>query len=74
MDKNKCVNCKTGKNSENEKEIEKSSSKRTHFRRPHWATYHVGKGRTETIVKWLDTILVNTKNENGLEITVHKIK
>ena len=24
MDKNKCVNCKTGKNSENEKEIEKN--------------------------------------------------
>lgn len=58
----------------NEKEIEKSSSKRTHFRKPHWATYHVGKGRTETIVKWLDTILVNAKNEDGLEITVHKIK
>jgi len=27
MDKNKCVNCKTGKNSENEKEIEKKCKK-----------------------------------------------
>ena len=27
MDKNKCVNCKTGKNSENEKEIEKNVKK-----------------------------------------------
>ena len=29
MDKNKCVNCKTGKNSENEKEIEKNQSQFT---------------------------------------------
>ena len=28
MDKNKCVNCKTGKNSENEKEIEKNVKKK----------------------------------------------
>lgn len=27
IDKNKCVNCKTGKNSENEKEIEKNVKK-----------------------------------------------
>jgi len=27
MDKNKCVNCKMGKNSENEKEIEKNVKK-----------------------------------------------
>lgn len=61
--------------SDNIKETSKGIQKRTHFRRPHWATYHVGKGRTETIVKWIDTILVNGKgNEDGLDITVHKIK
>ena len=56
-------------------ETVKDTQKRIHFRRPHWATYHVGKGRTETIVKWIDTILVNGKgNEDELDVIVHKIK
>lgn len=51
----------------------KGSSKVPHIRRPHWAVYHVGKGRTETVLKWINLIVVN-KSKGELSPTAHKIK
>lgn len=49
-----------------------TKSKAPHFRRPHWSTYHVGKGRKETVVKWINLILVNG-DKGDPNITIHKI-
>lgn len=35
------------------------TSKRPHIRRPHWAKYHIGKGRTKTILRWISQIIVH---------------
>lgn len=36
---------------------------RPHFRSAHWQLYHVGKGRTETEIKWIEPIFVGGKTE-----------
>lgn len=51
----------------------KGSSKIPHVRRPHWCLYHVGKGRTETVLKWINLIIVNN-DKAELIPTIHKIK
>jgi hypothetical protein len=37
--------------------------KAPHLRRAHKHTYRVGKGRKQTIVKWIDTIEVNRNSK-----------
>ena len=61
------------KNVENS-HVEKISSyrpKRPHCRRAHWQRYHVGVGRTETVIKWIGITFVNGKE---IPATIHKIK
>lgn len=45
---------------------------RPHIRRPHWQRYHVGKGRTETILKRIGTVYVCGKHE--IPVTIREIK
>lgn len=62
---------------ENSNSNTKGSPKSPHFRRPHWAIYHVGKDRAETILKWIDLIFVNnysSKDEDNKPITLHNMR
>ena len=45
-------------NSENNG-IRNGSNKKPHIRRAHWSTYHIGKGRTETVLRWISQIIVH---------------
>ena len=51
------------------------SSKRPHPRRGHWSHYHVGPGRTETIVKWIAPTFVNAEkvDVDNMPVTITKI-
>lgn len=48
-----------------EKEIKRYVSdgngtpKRPHIRRAHWSTYHIGKGRTESVLRWINQIMIH---------------
>jgi hypothetical protein len=42
-----------------------------HFRSAHWQKYHVGKGRTETIVKWIEPTFVG--GATAKNVTVHTV-
>ncbi len=50
-------------------------SPRPHFRFAHWCPYHVGKGRTDTVYKWLEPQLVGA-DKNGAsnnDVIIHKM-
>lgn len=55
------------------KEEKHGPSKAPHFRAPHWQLYHVGKGRTETVLKWIDLIFVNGSAGDS-DITLHNMR
>lgn len=50
------------------------TKKSPHFRQPHWQTYHVGKGRSESVLRWIDMIYVNGNEAEEKPVTVHKMK
>lgn len=62
----------TGKRSEYTLEY-KRKSPIPHMRRGHFQLYHIGEGRTETDIKWIDPTFVGGDPENNLPI-VHKVK
>lgn len=51
-----------------------SRPKAPHFRAAHWAIYHVGKGREQTILKWINTIYVNGDKTDNMPITLHDMR
>lgn len=56
------------------KEEENNRPKAPHFRAAHWAVYHVGKGREQTILKWINTIYVNADKVQKTPITLHNMR
>ncbi len=48
------------------------STKRPHIRKAHWKTYHIGKGRTETIVKWIAAGFVNGDSDDII-VNIHAV-
>lgn len=51
---------------------EKRRSPMPHVRKGHFQMYHVGKGRTETVIKWLEPIFVGGGMNESLPV-VHKV-
>lgn len=45
---------------------------RPHMRCAHWQRYHVGKGRVETVLKWIPPVMVLGSTE--MPLTIHCIK
>jgi hypothetical protein len=49
---------------------------RPHWRSAHWSTYHIGKGRQESVVKWICPVLVNShiSQVDDLPVVIHPVK
>lgn len=52
--------------------IKAGSPKRPHMRKAHWHRYHTGKGRSETILKWLPPIFVLGSGKE-IPVTIHEV-
>lgn len=53
-------------------ETQKRKGPKPHMRCAHWQRYHVGEGRTQTIVKWIPPVMVLGTEE--MPITIHTVK
>lgn len=47
-------------------------SMRPHARRGHWHTYRMGKGRTETRIRWVSMVFVN-RNKGQPDAAIHRV-
>lgn len=48
--------------------IEGQNSKRPHIRKAHWERYHIGKGRSKIVTKWIEPVFVNGNSEDIIAI------
>lgn len=52
--------------------INEQNTKRPHMRKAHWERYHIGKGRSEIISKWIEPVFVNG-NSADIIATIHEV-
>lgn len=56
------------------KEGNKRKSPRIHYRSAHWQRYRTGKGRVNTVTKWIEPVFVGAGNKKNIDVVIHKVQ
>lgn len=56
------------------KEGNKRKSPRIHYRSAHWQRYRTGKGRVNTVTKWIEPVFVGAGNKKNVDVVIHKVQ